>query len=351
MIYCHVVGRNGKPLYSTLPIIYLDYFTKCNISSVTFICDIDKLKKRHGKIEKDGRTVYLLTADKHIVDRPRFFREQMIVYHNLIPDLLKIRTEITKEINDNTKRFIHNITAINTYNLQNTYYLVPDDVLRKNIGDQVNTVKDIILKNPKRVAVTFLKAVQNNNLMKMQFSIFKKLYEDTPIVQISKHQLSKVIGNTLSIVYHLFRDKHIKVTVQNTDKEVAIDYDSFQTALFFILDNATKYCLSGSEFSIIFDEDTDKNLVIKFDMVSCKINDDEVESIYNEGFSGHFAKKLGKGGDGIGMGATVKALKLNNAEVRIIRNLNPSKSKSKNDILYENNVIEIIMLKQQLSLL
>ena len=44
--------------------------------------------------------------------------------------------------------------------------------------------------------------------------------------------------------------------------------------------------------------DSDKVLLVRFDMTSILIEDDEVEAIFQEGYSGTNSKKLNKAGDG-----------------------------------------------------
>lgn len=76
-------------------------------------------------------------------------------------------------------------------------------------------------------------------------------------------------------------------------------------------------------------------------MSSLKIPNVEKRNLFQEGFSGSIAIKLGKSGKGLGLGTTAKILELNNAELIIENNINPNKSVKEKGIEYEENLFII----------
>ena len=89
-----------------------------------------------------------------------------------------------------------------------------------------------------------------------------------------------------------------------------------------------------------FQKDKD-DFYLKLEMSSLKITNDEKRNLFQEGFSGLIAIKLGKSGKGLGLGTTAKILELNNAELIIENNINPNKSIKEKGIEYEENIFII----------
>ena len=80
--------------------------------------------------------------------------------------------------------------------------------------------------------------------------------------------------------------------------------------------------------------------VIRFDMMSIRIDSEEVEEILLENISGRVAKEIKKSGDGMGLYIVKRLLKLNNAELNIFPNANYRGLHMLNGIPYQNNVFE-----------
>ena len=79
-----------------------------------------------------------------------------------------------------------------------------------------------------------------------------------------------------------------------------VDYPTISVILGHLWNNAIKYVHPNSTLDINF-HSNGKHLVTKIKMFSLKIENEEIDDIYKEGYSGKWAKMISKEGHGIGM--------------------------------------------------
>ena len=79
-----------------------------------------------------------------------------------------------------------------------------------------------------------------------------------------------------------------------------VDYPTISVILGHLWNNAIKYVHPNSTLDINF-QSNGKHLVTKIKMFSLKIENEEIEDIYQEGYSGKWAKMISKEGHGIGI--------------------------------------------------
>ena len=76
-------------------------------------------------------------------------------------------------------------------------------------------------------------------------------------------------------------------------------------------------------------------------MTSLKIEEEELETIFNEGHSGYYATKLGIKGSGIGMFIIKQFISLNNGAFTVLNNVNPDNARMHMGVPYEDNLFTI----------
>jgi hypothetical protein len=334
----HLIDNNGYVVYTNTTSPILKYFEACTVENESFVTN--GRKARHGKILSSWGITYLFTERIEFVERPRLFREQLRIYSEFLPNINIIKQEISEKVNKESLRLLHNLTSLNAHNIQEVYDFIPEDILRDNQGGRSKIVEDHIKANLAQATQTFLKIVKNNGAMKIEFSVFNKLKETNPKLDIQEHSIRKVILNTVHIFFQDFTDSGVTVKVSNSKEYINLDYESFQVALYYLIDNATKYILRDSIFYINFLK-TENEFIVILDMVSMKIFPDEESKITMEGYSGNVPKKAKKAGKGIGMMMVEKLLPLNNAYLNTKINVDPLKNKTKKEIEFENNIFEI----------
>jgi K+-sensing histidine kinase KdpD len=225
------------------------------------------------------------------------------------------------------------------------YAFIPQELLTGNIKNQFEEIENFIKDNPKEAARVFLRTAKSNAALKAEFSVFKKLFESKPILQIKKHPVHKVVMNLLHVFFQDFTDKGVHVEVGETTQMLNLDYESIQVALYHIMDNAVKYCLINTPLIIEFLK-LEGNFVIRFDMISVQIESDEIERIFEEHYRGMSARELRKPGSGIGLNVVKRILSLNNAKLVVQPDSGGRNGKYFSGVKYQNNIFDIIFHDQ-----
>ena len=176
--------------------------------------------------------------------------------------------------------------------------------------------------------------------MKVEFSVFEKTIMQNPKVQKLELSIREIILSILQVFIQEFEQRNIIVSIDNNEKRFHIDFEILFVSLFYILENAIKYCCRNSNFKILLKEEQNRFLVI-FDMLSLRIEDDEISKICKKKFRAKSAILHTEDGKGIGMSRVLKTLKLNNAEIEIIPRVT-NYTKTKNNLVYEHNQFKII---------
>lgn len=302
-------------------------------------CEKTRKVHKYYKEYLDLGEIYCCSGEESDLNSNRVFKVRINILKDVLLNLHDISEKIKENINQNTKRLLHNVTTLNAHNIQELYALVPQETLTQNIQSQLEIIEAGIDKDTREASRTFLRIAKNNAALKAEFSVFKKLFEIEPNLQIKKHFIHKILLNLLHIFFQDFTDLDVRIRISETQAQVSVDYESIQVALYHFFDNAVKYCAPGENIIITFDY-SDYSFYIKINMLSVEIDRDEVSLIFEEGYCGRNAKALNKNGDGIGLNFVSRILKLNNAELTVNPNVNPKRNKFIKGIRYTNNVFE-----------
>ncbi len=296
---------------------------------------------RTGKIVSENGTLYAYTVDKKFIRNTNLFKTHTNVIVSLLSNLNTFKKEVSKEINKHINILIHNLTTLNAHDMQELFNLVPQEDLAKNPKRGLKTIKEKIEENTTKASQVFLKLLKNNIATKTEFSVFSKLYEENPTLNKKNYVISDVLYNVLYNFFPDLTDKEIEITLNFPTTKAFFDYESIQVALFHMVDNIVKYIKPKSTLVIEF-KDFLNEINIVFDMISLKVNEDEKDKIFIEGFSGQCATKNGQSGKGIGMSRVKQILELNNGDI----SLKTGDRYANNDIEYNNNIFTIILKKE-----
>jgi signal transduction histidine kinase len=256
-----------------------------------------------------------LCTDKDVKSSAKF-KGILSVYFGVLSEILGIKDAQAEKKAIHLRRLTHNLISYNAHILQDLYSIVPQERLAGNGQDQISAFLDAIITKPKDAAVSLLRILKNTNLSKSEFSIFEKLYDENPTLEIYSHKIHKVILLVFNSFWYDFIQKRVKININRCDRKLNLDYESVSAAFAHIIDNAVKYTATGTELEVSFEEGGDA-YIVKFDMVSMKIDPDEKYLIFNEGYSGRHPVRADLSGKGIGLGIVRKLLALNNATVSI----------------------------------
>ena len=233
----------------------------------------------------------------------------------------------------------------NSHILQEIYQLIPQEEITSIDGkSQLKKIEQVLTKNPTNTSQSFLRILKNASLEKAEFDVFDKLYKTDPKPSFYEHSIHKIIFLTLNTFWLDFLELEIEVDIRSTNKLVIIDYNSFSVALGHIFDNAIKYALPNTKITIAFYENVlDDHFDINIDMISLKLNPCDKEKIFQEGFSGDYAKQKEVCGSGVGLFIARKMIEFNKGKIVFIPDISPKDRKKVDNTPYEKNRIRITL--------
>ena len=320
--YYKLISNEGVIIFSNLPKELEFYFEQCNVKNeIVYSCKELPVAFRHGKVINESGISYLLCTESEAVNRPRYFKEKLTVMSEHLLEITLIKNELKKDIQANNRRLVHNITSFNAHNIQELYLIVPENKISKDYKLIKETVKQYLYENPDGVADAFLRIAKNSIAMKAEFTVFKKLDGDPSLLQFQLYDIRRVILTVLHVFYQDFNENDVYVIIDEAKKYLRFEFETIRVALYHIIDNTAKYILPGTQLRIRFEANTsEKTYSVILQMTSMEIKPEELSDIYNEGYSGIFAKKSGKNGDGLGLAIVKRILALNKADLIIYPN-------------------------------
>ena len=307
---------------------------------------IEGVNLRAGIVSNQHGTVVAFSTKKDYVKSSAKFTTALSVILNSVEMIVEVINDARDTINKSTSRLIHNLTSLNAHNIQEIYSLIPQDKVSKKMRGQILFVENIVKKDPKETALILLRVAKNNAAMKVEFSVFRKLFDSNPNLQIREHNVHKVLMNIFYLFFPDFTDKDVRVIVgdHNNIYMAYFDYESFHVALYHLIENAAKYIKPKSCLNVEI-RNADGVIEIIMDMVSLEIQEGEASRIFEEGISGEMAHRIGKSGDGIGMNRAKKILELNLGSVSV----NPCSDTIETimGVNYQRNVFTISLPKRK----
>ena len=261
-----------------------------------FICIPKKLNNKQRKLMGE---IFLITMP---------FIENLVVQNEKF---------ILNEYKNNSENILHNIRSLNGKNIQEIFSFISEDNLTNDYEIQYNNIKNQLHNNYDGAIKLILRVLKNERALKRELSVYDLLNDNYKIIKPIKHNLKKVI----LLTYHTFalelKNKKITLAIEDKNNIFAnIDYDTFSVAIYNIIENATKYIMNKSSLCIKIEQINDI-INITFDMTSLKIEDDEIQNLFIEGYKGKLAKRFNYPGRGHGMYLIRKFLEFNNGIIKV----------------------------------
>jgi len=332
MIY-HISDGAGTRLSSNASQDCIDCIMDCVKACVKHKCNKDKKEKRIGKILSDDFVVFL--CDEKFLNSSRMFKKELSLLVDFSKEINNFIFSASKDINKQIFRLLHNLITYNAHIIQDIYSIVPQEELSKKGKEIVNAINYELKKGDISNSVSILRILKNANLMKTEFSIFKKLYEPEPSINITAHEIHKVVLLVFnSFWYDLLQNGNF-INIEKCTQKLSFDYESVTAALAHLIDNTCKYIAPNTELNVKF-INTSEHLILSFDMMSTKIYDDELEKIFIEGYSGEVPKIHDLHGKGVGLYMVKRLLALNNAVIKVHANPSEAAPFQLNGITYQN---------------
>ena len=264
----------------------------------------------------------------------------------MMPYMDKLSFQFQKEANiKNERRYqqlVHNLKSINAHCIQEIYELSPT-VNIKDVRRAVSITKDLISKNLNQAALIIFHLLKYFTMMKNEFLVYDRTYDNHMELSFDTYKIRDVVMKILHMFFDDFTAKSVYVNIDENYDKVVLDYPSFSTALYYILENATKYVEPSSELNITF-ECKNGEYIVRIIMMSYYVSHDDRKHIFEEGYSGETALRLGTNGKGIGMYRAKKLLEQSGAKIIIDfgEDIN-----NENGIEYSQNIFNIILPQNQ----
>ena len=318
-MYRRIIDNQGEQILNTLKNVKCAACIHQQASEgyANICCPLDGIRKR---LAYRKNTFLELMVCSDMSKTTKLFRDDVdsIMYGSkaLIQTAHAIRKSVVDETSQRVNRVIHNLKSINAHAIQELYTLVPQNQLLKNVKDNPKIVESIIKGNPRQAAITFFRMAKYNLSIKAEFSIYEKLLLGDMRLNIQEHNIRDVIMIVLYMFFGDFNAKNVHVDVEDFYDKISFDFESFQVAIYHIIENAAKYIAPKTNAKISFRIEKTE-IHITFEMRSLYIQPGEEEEMFNEGYSGEIAKKIDLAGKGIGMYRAKRLIELNNGTITV----------------------------------
>lgn len=282
------------------------------------ICQVEKVDKRIG-CKKSSKGYAQVCAEGLTA---RNFRIELQNVVDSIPQLLRFRKEIEKSVREEElqkmDRIIHNIKTQNAHAIQELTHFINPEQFAYDIKSVIPSVKEKIKTKVQQAAYTILRLAKINTAMSEEIFIYDHIIHKESSYQLEKRRYD--IHDVLMLVFHEFipdfSKKQVTIDVMNYNNKVKFDFTVIRFIFYHLIANAEKYVKPNSTLRVKFSEDMDSNIV-SFSMTSYHIYNEDLEQIYNEGYSGRIAVEQKTAGHGLGMYLVNIMAKLHNAKLVI----------------------------------
>lgn len=289
---------------------YLDYEKDKDQTNVN-----EMLKSRYQ--EFDNVSVWMIIVGEKDLYRSNNLLKRIMKAYGECADVLF--PYYSKKINDHS----HALRTIQSQMKQKIDGLArAKDFRGENYVESKNNIKNLIANDTLLTADTLCYLNKRVIEVEMHIGGFDILYSNnisSEDIKCKKVNIKKVLQNILAPFLESLAEQYITVSFNGlTDSyalhnQISLNYKIFHLAMYNFFNNVTKYTKQYSNIKIEFTRNNN-NFEIRFDMMSYRIDKDEIEKIFQDGYCGRHASGCG---DGIGMYVARKALNLINMNITV----------------------------------
>lgn len=310
-----ITDKLGKVLFSNLT----EFCNKCKELAGSRVkispCELSE-ENRFLIIDSQEYSIFLC-GNKDELRNNRIINYQIELLRQSAKILLLIKDSIYEEIYSKIRKrydsIVHNIKTLNTQNSQLIYNYAPM-LFADNVDNRYSIIKDAIEDaDIKKTTLLIFQLLKNLEHISNEFITHDNLFINNPKLSKAKHPLHKLILNAYQTFFLDFKQNKIEFKIDNYEKRINVDYNTFSLGLYHIFLNAVKYIKPNTVMQVSFEESRGKLLVV-FSMNSLFIEQDEIDKIFEDGYSGKHPTALNKKGNGLGMNIIKKAIELNGGQ-------------------------------------
>lgn len=265
-------------------------------------------------------SVYAVAHDGDRLKSPRILKGEAEI---MIASARKVELELSKvreRAENQTRRLVHNLKSLTAKTMQEIYLIAMQDKLMASPKEALDYLEREVKKSPREVAKALIEILKYQGAQKAEFSAFNKLSGGFYSIRREPHKIHKVLMSVFYLFFNDFTDKRVKVSVAPCDLTAYFDYESLHVCVYHLVDNSAKYIKPGCDFSV-FASVKENSVDIIFEMESLFIEDGEVESVFEEGYSGKKAVQNQLQGSGVGLFLARQMARLNGGGLSLLKGI------------------------------
>lgn len=309
-------------------------------------CPQNNGKCRIGIVEGDKGICYACSKNSKTTAN---FKEALSNTYHSIPQLKKIFDEVRQEVAAlevrRVNQVVHNLKNLHGHSIQELSLFLPQDKFTFNVNSTQDSVKKQIEHDSSAAALSILRLIKINNGIKAEFSIYDKLIRNdgvNPQLNLKLYSIRDVVFLVAQPFFEDFHQKNVWFSLDTCTDKAVFDFETIFSALYHIIGNATKYVEPGTRVNVSFSS-SDEYLFINFNMSSLHLYPEDIEHLYEEGYSGILARQYNENGQGLGMYRAKIFIEWNEGSLNVKAG---EKTKLVKNKLYSDNEISIKLLKQ-----
>lgn len=338
MNYYKALDINGTPICNTIPKYIEPYFEP--LEDHTQKIKIGVTEYRIAKVSRETGIVLFASSNPEALRSHKFLLKEIDFVFQSISYLQTAHQSAVNEARAHINRLIHNLVTLNAHNIQEVYSIIPQEIMQDKRTGWKNRIVDQVNKDPYEASLALVRIAKNNLKMKTEIDVYNSLLSGHPKITLRSHEIHRVLMNVLYVFFPDFTDKDVHVDVSESKDKVNIDYETFQVAVYHLIENTVKYIKPGSLLKIeIIKHEITKKISIHLKMNSLRIEPDEEEKIFEEGYSGKIAKLCQRAGSGIGMARIKQLLEYNHATLQVTPHFHTAKPEILNHIYQDNEFL------------
>lgn len=333
--YYSYLNTDGEEFLSNLPKDCRDCYRNFSEGASKVVeCKVAGKRRRAFKKFDEG-SIYFCTSSKDMVNSTKIFNKILRSHETFLNQYKKMNEKNVELLTKPMKRLEHNLIGYNAHCIQGLYSLFPQEGSSKNYKKQIESIQKIISDDSNEAAEIVFDVYKNSNFIKNEMTVFKRLNNPKLAVKRRLYSVDKVFLNVFHRYSKELSDKGINLLFQgNQDAKISVDYDSVCVVFSHLLNNIEKYVLPKTTLHVSV-ELLGNKVNLTLDMTSLEMSDNDIENIFEDGYSGELPIKLTIGGSGIGMYIVKRLLTINNADIEVKRD--NTEKRTKHGVNYCNN--------------
>lgn len=248
-------------------------------------------------------------------------------------------TSIDKRVD----RLFHNLRSIYAHCTQLTESILPISG-RGDATTAIRQLETFLSSEPSKAALLIFKLNKQIIALGTELTTYNMLNGASLELEACDIGIYGMVRNVASGFFAELNEKKNYINIDNSYVKAHFDFQTIEVALYYIIENAVKYVLPNSKIHVSFESTTDWEIV-RFRMTSLYVDPNEVDRIFDEGYSGNEAIKGRLQGKGLGMYQARKLTELNGGTLNFVAG---KQIKSRRDGLrYAENVVVVKLPKAE----